>query len=96
MGPISTEILTTTKFQHYKEGIFYDEECSKQTHAVDHSVLVVGYGKDNSTGQDYWIVKNSWGTDWGDNGYIKMSRNRENNCNIATDASYPLLKPKDK
>ena len=55
---------------------------------LDHIVLAVGYGTlDNKSGNKFFMIKNSWSTHWGMDGYILMSRTN-NNCGIATDASY--------
>ena len=53
--------------------------------------MSLGYGVDHETGQAYWLVKNSWGTSWGDGGYLKMARNQGNMCGVATIASFPLV-----
>ncbi|MCD7454721.1 putative cysteine protease rd21b [Datura stramonium] len=87
--PISVAIEASGRaFQLYSSGIF-SGECGTQ---LDHGVVVVGYGREN--GADYWIVRNSWGTNWGEDGYIKMARNvkdtNSGKCGIAMEASYPI------
>lgn len=87
VGPVTVGIdASSPQFQSYKSGVYAPSGCS--TTQLDHAVLVVGYGSsDDNT--PYWIVKNSWGTDWGMEGYFYMKRG-VNQCGIATSASYVL------
>ncbi|KAG2248823.1 probable cysteine protease RDL6 [Brassica napus] len=88
--PVSVGIdKKSREFMLYKSGV-YNGPCGTQ---LDHAVVIVGYGSEN--GQDYWIVKNSWGTIWGEAGFGKMARNIQDPagiCGITLVASYPIKK----
>jgi len=82
MQPVSVAIeADQSGFQLYKTGVF----CGTCGTNLDHGVLAVGYGDDTTP---YWKVKNSWGTTWGEKGYIRMCRN-SNKCGISNEPSYP-------
>ncbi len=91
LQPVSIAIQADQKdFQLYKSGVFTDS-CGT---SLDHGVLAVGYG--SMDGNDYYRVKNSWGTTWGDQGYIYLGRGSEYNngagqCGMLMSASYPVL-----
>ncbi|KAF6169591.1 hypothetical protein GIB67_003959 [Kingdonia uniflora] len=88
--PISVSIdASSNAFQFYSSGVF-DGDCGTD---LDHGVTAVGYGT-SSDGTKYWLVKNSWGTSWGEDGFIRMQRDIgavEGLCGIAMDSSFPIV-----
>uniref|UniRef100_A0A8C2XGY1 Cathepsin 12 n=1 Tax=Cyclopterus lumpus TaxID=8103 RepID=A0A8C2XGY1_CYCLU len=88
VGPITVAIdADHSSFLFYSSGIYDEPTCNPNN--LSHAVLLVGYGSDG--GQDYWIIKNSWGSSWGEGGYMRMVRDGRNTCGIASYALYPVL-----
>ncbi|MGH0173585.1 UNVERIFIED_CONTAM: hypothetical protein FKN15_067148 [Acipenser sinensis] len=85
VGPISVSVDAST-FKLYKSGIYFNPAC---TQSVNHAVLAVGYGKEGN--DTFWILKNSWGLDWGENGYMRLAKDKDNHCGIANQAFYPII-----
>jgi len=82
--PVSVAIQAKGVFQLYKRGIIDSPACGQK---LDHGVVVVGYGAED--GKDFWKVKNSWGSNWGEDGYVRIARGT-NMCGIAMRSSYPI------
>ena len=79
-GVVSVGIKGGRSLLAYKSGIYYDPSLCRATSHPDHAVNLVGYGEEG--GQKYWLIRNSWGTDWGEGGYYRMTRDHENHCKI--------------
>lgn len=87
-GPVSVSIDASHRsLSFYANGVYYEPNCGSGPDELDHSVLAVGYGM---LGQPYWLVKNSWSTYWGNNGYVLMSQ-KDNNCGVATSPTYVVM-----
>jgi C1A family cysteine protease len=92
VGPVSVAIeADEPQFQLYKSGV-YSTACGTN---LDHGVLAVGYGVDSASSKKFYNVKNSWGGSWGEAGYIRLEKGvsqKEGQCGILMQASYPLVK----
>ena len=82
-------------FDNYKKGVINPnpQKCKNHFGALDHQVLLVGYGHDVKSGLDYWLIKNSWGADWGEGGFCRLARNKDNLCGVASDANHAIAQP---
>ena len=87
-GPVSIAFQVVTGFKDYKSGVYTSDTCKNGPDDVNHAVLAVGFGHDEASGKDYWIVKNSWGTAWGNQGYFNIERG-VNMCGVAVCNSFP-------
>ena len=85
IGPISIAMNFTTTAQRWprtnKGKIYSEENCVSRT-KINHAVVVVGYGT-SKTGEDFWIVKNSWGSNWNEEGYIRIATKMTYDCGMA-------------
>jgi len=86
--PVSVAFQVVDDFMDYTSGVYSSPNCQNGAADVNHAVLAVGYGTDSASGMDYWIVKNSWSTDWGNQGFFWIQRG-VNMCGIAQCNSYP-------
>ncbi|EER00417.1 cathepsin L, putative [Perkinsus marinus ATCC 50983] len=89
-GLLAVSFLVTDQTTFYRGGVINDPAC-KAVRETDHAVNLVGYGTDPSSGLDYWLLRNSWSTNWGDEGYFKIVRG-ERDCGISGDVSYPIIR----
>ncbi|NWT76142.1 CATH protein, partial [Prunella himalayana] len=87
-NPVSFAFEVTSDFMLYRKGVYSNPRCQHTPDKVNHAVLAVGYGQQED-GTAYWIVKNSWGSLWGMQGYFLIERGK-NMCGLAACASYPV------
>jgi C1A family cysteine protease len=89
-GPINVVLDSLNdSFYRYSSGIYYEEKCNDENRMPTHAILLIGYGTEN--GHDFWTIKNSFGTKWGESGYMRIARNRNNHCKIASFNLIPII-----
>ena len=91
-GPIFIGLdADSRQFMFYKAGVLNIAGCPTRRQDMDHAMVAVGYGYDSALKSSYWIVKNSWGEKWGENGYLRLAKDKANMCGIASMAYYAKL-----
>lgn len=95
-GPVSVSVDGYyPEFQFYKSGIYNEKRYCKYDFFLNYYLLAVGYGTKELSkcpdNEDYWILKNSWGTSWGMDGYILLRRNYHDMCGVADFGMYPVM-----
>ncbi|CAF2421402.1 unnamed protein product [Rotaria sp. Silwood2] len=91
-GPLFIGLDADSKlFMFYKSGVLNINNCPTRRQDMDHAMVVVGYGYDSALQMPYWIIKNSWAQKWGENGYLRLAKDKGNMCGIASMAYYAKL-----
>ena len=91
-GPLFIGVdAETQRFMFYRSGILNIDGCPKQRRDMDHAMVIVGYGHDPALKKSYWNIRNSWGTKWGENGYVRLAKDQDNMCGVASMAYYAKL-----
>jgi cathepsin L len=92
-GPLALSIRVNFEFMFYSEGIFTFNDCvNRGVKETNHHLLLVGYGHDDEKNLDYWIVKNSWGKSWGENGYARILISKKyRRCGFPITYTFPIL-----
>ncbi|CAF4217233.1 unnamed protein product [Rotaria sordida] len=84
-GPIFIGIdASHLRFMFYKSGILNIKSCKNRPQDMNHAVVIVGHGYDEGRKIPYWIIKNSWGTKWGESGYLRLIKDAGNMCGVAS------------
>jgi C1A family cysteine protease len=89
LGPLMINIRVIPTFVFYQNGIYDDPDCGQP---MNHGMLLVGYGHDVEKNLDYWILKNSWGKSWGEEGYMRIVMGK-NMCDLNSHQLFPNLTP---
>ncbi|KAI5638532.1 papain family cysteine protease domain-containing protein [Phthorimaea operculella] len=84
-GPLSVSVHVSDAFKLYNSGVFYDLNCENRPEELNHEVTLIGYGEHN--GETFWILKNSWGQEWGLDGFMHILA-KDNNCGVMTEPTY--------
>ena len=97
--PLAVVLAANNKYIHsYSSGVIDADECYGGLDSINHAVLIVGYGTDEATGLEYWLIRNSWNSTWGEKGYLKIKTFKPDEyssfggiCGVQFRASYPIL-----
>ncbi|KAA6373718.1 MAG: putative cathepsin K, partial [Streblomastix strix] len=82
-GPVGAGIdISASDFKQYRSGIYDNINCTSS--GISHAVLIVGFGYDSEQKKEFWVIQNSWGVSWGQNGLMQLARHSQDRCGISS------------